>query len=60
MGREKPNYRDVVEDIITRTGKMVLGVYDIKRYLKIGHNKAIEYLDGEKTITVYQFANKLI
>lgn len=60
MAREKEYFRDVVADIIERTGKTLLGVNDIKKYLKIGHTKAIGYLDGKKTITVYQFAQKLI
>ncbi len=60
MSREKPYFRETVADIIERTGKVVLGVYDVKNYLKVGHNKAAEYLDGEKKITVYQLAQKLI
>jgi ribosomal protein L30E len=60
MAREKEYFRDVVADIIERTGKTLLGVNDIKKYLKIGHTKAIVYLEGKKTITVYQFAQKLI
>lgn len=57
---EKPYFRDVVADIYEATGKRVLGVMDIMKYLKVGHNKAIEYLGGEKTITIHQFARKLI
>lgn len=60
MAREKEYFRDVVADIIERTGKTLLGVNDIKKFLKIGHTKAIKYLDGKKTINVYQFAQKLI
>ena len=60
MPREKEFFRDVVEDIIDVTGKRVLGVYDIKKYLKVGHNKAATYLEGEKTITVFKFASKLL
>ena len=60
MPREKPYFRETVADIIERTGKVVLGVYDVKNYLKVGHNKAAEYLDGEKKITAYQLAQKLI
>lgn len=60
MAREKEFFRDVVADIKENTGKTILGVNDIRKYLKIGHNKAIEYLDGKKTITVFQFAQKLL
>ena len=60
MAREKEHFRDVVADIVEVTGKRVLGVYDIKKYLKGGHNTAIGYLDGEKTITVFKLASKLI
>lgn len=60
MAREKENFRDVVADIVEETGKRMLGVYDIMKYLRIGHNKAIKYLDGQKNITVHQFARKLI
>ena len=60
MAREKEFFRDVVAEIIEATGKRVLGVNDIKKYLHVGHNKAIQYLDGEKTITAFQFARKLI
>ena len=60
MPREKPNYRDVLADVVEVTGKRVLGVYDIKKYLKIGHNKALSYLDGNKEITAHKFAQKLI
>ena len=60
MPREKAYFRDTLADIVEVTGKRVLGVYDIMKYLKIGHNKAIEYLDGKKTITSHQFASKLL
>jgi hypothetical protein len=60
MAREKPYFRDVVADITERTGKMILGVTDIKQYLKIGRAKALEYLDGKKSITVFEFASKLL
>lgn len=58
--REKEHFRDVVADIIDTTGKRLLGVNDIKKYLNIGHNKAAAYLDGEKTITAFQLASKLL
>lgn len=60
MAREKEYFREAVADIVEATGKRILGVNDIMKYLRIGHNKAVEYLDGEKTITVYQLAKKLI
>lgn len=60
MAREKEFFRDVVADVVEATGKRILGVNDIKKYLHIGHNKAIQYLDGEKTITVHRFAQKLV
>ena len=61
MSREKPYFREVVADIIERTGKTILGVNDLKKFLGVGHNKAVGYLEkGEKTITAYQLAQKLI
>ncbi len=61
MSREQPYYREVVADIIERTGKTILGVNDLRKYLGVGHNKAVSYLErGEKKITVYQLARKLI
>ena len=60
MAREKEFFREVVADIVENTGKRELGVYDIMKYLGIGHNKAAKYLDKQKTITVFQFAQKLI
>lgn len=61
MSREKPYFREVVADITERTGKVILGVNDLRKFLGAGHNKAVEYLDkGQKTITVYQLAQKLI
>lgn len=60
MAREKEFFRDVVADVVEVTGKRLLGVNDIKKYLGIGHNKAVAYLDGNKKITVYQFARQLI
>ena len=60
MPREKPNYRDVLADVVEVTGKRELGVCDIMRYMKIGYNRAIKYLGNEKTITAHKFAQKLI
>ena len=60
MAREKMYFRETVAEITEATGKKILGVYDIMEYLKIGYNKAQEYLDGEKNITVFQLASKLL
>ena len=61
MAREKPYYREVVADIIERTGKMVLTISDVMRYLKVGHNTALSYMEkGEKTTNVYKLAGKLL
>ena len=60
MAREKMYFRETVAEITEVTGKRILGVYDIMEYLKIGYNKAQEYLEGNKTITVFQFASKLL
>ena len=60
MPKEKENFRDVLADVVEVTGKRMLGVYDIKKYLRVGHSKALTYLDGEKTITAHKFAQKLI
>ncbi|MBE7022632.1 MAG: hypothetical protein E7414_05410 [Ruminococcaceae bacterium] len=53
MPREKEFFRDAVADIVESTGKRVLGVNDIKKYLRVGHNKAViivppfYYMTGE-------------
>ena len=60
MAREKEFFRETVAEIKESTGKTILGVNDIKKYLKVGHSKATGYLDGQKTITVFQFASKLL
>jgi hypothetical protein len=60
MAREKEYFRDVVAEIIEETGKKVLCVDDVRKYLKVGTNKAKEYFDGEKRITVFQLASKLL
>lgn len=60
MPREKEFFRDTLADIVEVTGKRILGVYDIMKYLKIGHNKANRYLNGSKTITAHQLASKLL
>lgn len=60
MPREKENYREVLADIVEVTGKRILGVYDVKKYLKVGHTKALTYLDGEREITAHKLASKLL
>lgn len=60
MAREKAYFREVLADIVEVTGKRVLGTRDVMKYLKIGHNKAVLYMDGEKSITVHKFASKLL
>jgi dTDP-4-dehydrorhamnose reductase len=60
MAREKEHYRDVVADIIERTGKTMLNANDIRKFLQTRHNTAVEFLNGNKTISVYKFAEKLI
>ena len=60
MAREKPYYREIVADLCERSdGKMVFTCKAIMDLLKIGHNKAVAYLDGKKEITVYELARKL-
>ena len=58
--KEKEFFREVVADIFEATGKRELGVTDIKKYLKVGHNKAIEYMQGQDRITIFQFARQLL
>lgn len=60
VAREKEFFRETVAEIVESTGKRVLGVNDIKKYLGVGHNKAAKYLEGNKKITVFQFAQKLL
>ncbi len=60
MPREKEHFREVLADIVEVTGKRVLGVNDIMKYLHVGRNKAIVYLDGGKNITAHKFASLLL
>ncbi len=60
MAREKEFFRDVVAEIQESTGKTILSASDIKKYLHIRYSKAVEYMDGQKTITVFQLARKLL
>lgn len=61
MAREKPYYREIVADLVERTGgKMTFTCKAIMDLLKIGHNKALAYLEGKKEITVYELARRLI
>ena len=60
MAREKEFFRETLADIVEVTGKRILGVYDIMKYLKIGYNKDNRYLGGKKNITAHQLASKLL
>lgn len=60
MPREKAYFREVVAEIIEATGKRVLCVDDVRKYLKISTENAKEYFEGEKRITVFQLASKLL
>ena len=61
MAREKPYYREIVADLSERSGgKMTFTCKAIMDLLKIGHSKAISYLDGKKEITIYELARRMI
>ena len=61
MAREKPYYREVIADLYERSGgKMVFNCRAIMAVMKIGHNKACEYLDGKKEISIYELARRII
>ena len=61
MSREKPYFRDTVADLFEKSdGKMMFNCRSIMQTLKIGHNKAITYLDGKKEISIYDLARKII
>jgi hypothetical protein len=60
MAREKEYFRDVVAEIVEKTGKMELGVRDVMAYLKVGYPKALKYMGGEDKINVFKLASKLL
>jgi len=62
MAREKPYYRETINIVQEKIGadKVLIGVNDIRKYLKCGYDKAIEYLDGKEKITIFQFVSKLL
>lgn len=61
MPREKPYFREVVEDLREQIGKTMLTATDVKKYLHIRHDRAaIEYLEGQKEISIYKLASKLL
>lgn len=60
MAREKEFYREVVAEIVEKTGKVELGVRDVMAYLKVGYPKALKYMGGEDKLTVFQLASKLL
>ena len=49
-----------MEDIVENTGKRILTATDIRKYLKVRHATALEYLGKGKTITVFEFARELL
>lgn len=60
MAREKPYYRDVVEDIKETTGKIMLTTTDVQKFIQKRYSEARKYMKGKKTITVYEFAAQLL
>ena len=60
MAREKEHFRDVVAEIIEATGKRVLCVDDVRKYLHVSAGNAAKYFEGKKRITVFQLASKLL
>lgn len=60
MAREKAYYAEVLADLQKKTSKTILGINDIKQLLRIGYDKAFEFLNGQKTITIYQLASRLL
>lgn len=60
MAREKEFYRDVLADLKETTGKTILTTTDVQKFLKKRYSEARKYMDGKRTITVYQLAQKLL
>ena len=61
MPREKPYYREGIADLYERSGgRMTFNCRAIMELMKIGHNKAAEFLDGKKEISIYELARKII
>ncbi len=60
MAREKPYFREVVEQIVEDTGKRMLTATDVQRYLHIRYEKALTYMNRKKQITVFEFAQQLL
>jgi hypothetical protein len=60
MPREKEFFRDVLADIKESTGKTILTTTDVQKFLKRRYSEARKYMDGQRTITVYQLAQKLL
>ena len=60
MPREKAYFREVLADIVEITGKRILGINDVMKYLHIGKERAREYMEGERKITAHQLASKLL
>ena len=61
MPREKPYFREVVADLVERSGgKMSFNCRSIMQTLKVGRAKALAYLEGEKNISIYDLARKML
>lgn len=61
MAKEKPYFRETVEDLRERSGgKMVFNCRAIMSVLRIGHSKAVDLLDGKKELSIYELARKII
>lgn len=61
MPREKPYFREVVADLVERSGgKMTFNCRAIMQTLKVGRSKALAYLEGEKNISIYDLARKML
>lgn len=60
MAREKEFYRDVLADLKETTDKTILTTTDVQRVIKRRYEEARKYMDGKKTITIYQLAQKLL
>lgn len=61
MAREKENFRDVVEHLVSlNDGKLMFNCRQIMRALRVGHNKAADLLGGSKEISVYQLSRQLL
>ena len=60
MAREKAYYSDVLADLQKKTTKVILGINDIRAILQLGYDKAFQFMEGKKSITIYQLASRLL